>query len=78
MTYNLHTVLPLATCTRCGDPVGDGRSALGYTICLPCGDYKAREARRCWTIAPMHKSNYTLVTSRDMLAGLNNKGGNVR
>ena len=30
------------------------------------------------TIAPMHKSNYVVITNREDLKGLNNKGGNVR
>lgn len=67
-----------ALCRSCGEPVAAQRYALGYRICMPCGESVAQQDRKAWTVAPMHKSNYMLVTSRDMLAGLNNKGGNVR
>lgn len=52
--------------------------ALGYKLCLFCGEEQAREDRRLWTVAPMHKSNYTLITNRADLVGLNNKGGLVK
>jgi hypothetical protein len=29
-------------------------------------------------VAPMHKSNYMLITNTDDLVGLNNKGGLVK
>jgi hypothetical protein len=51
---------------------------LGHHLCKPCGDDHARDARRSWTVAPMHKSNYMLITNTDDLVGLNNKGGLVK
>ena len=63
-------------CIKCGDHVLDARYKLGYTTCLKCGEVVARETKH--TIAPMHKSNYVVITNRQDLQGLNNKGGLVR
>ena len=63
-------------CVKCGDHVLDARYKLGYTTCLKCGEVMARETKH--TIAPMHKSNYVVITNKQDLQGLNNKGGNVR
>jgi ribosomal protein L37AE/L43A len=63
-------------CIKCGDHVLDARYRLGYTTCLKCGEVIAKETKH--TIAPMHKSNYMVITNREDLKGLNNKGGNVR
>lgn len=65
-------------CFWCGDDVLDARWRLGYRLCLWCGEEAAREERGSWCVAPMHKSNYTLVTDRRDLVGLNNKGGLVK
>jgi hypothetical protein len=40
---------------------------------MPCGEDNAQLRR--FTIAPMHKSNYMLITDYDDLKGINNKGG---
>jgi hypothetical protein len=58
--------------------VNQNRARLGYTVCLLCGEEQARQERMGWCIAPMHKSNYTLITNRADLIGLNNKGGLVK
>lgn len=62
-------------CVRCGDDINPKRYALGYRVCILCGEEAAREERAGWTIAPLHKSNYMLLTSREDLKGINNKGG---
>lgn len=62
-------------CPQCGDPVPQARVALGRRLCLPCGEEHARAERTSWCIAPLHKSNYILLTSREDLKGVNNKGG---
>ena len=62
-------------CVRCGDDINPKRVALGYRVGILCGEEAAREERAGWTIAPMHKSNYMLLTSREDLKGINNKGG---
>jgi len=45
---------------------------------MPCGEEAATRARKSWCVAPMHKSNYMLITDRDLLTGVNNKGGLVK
>jgi hypothetical protein len=51
--------------------VGDGRAALGYRTCMPCGDREARSIRR--VTAPLNKSNYVLISNMDDLKQLNPK-----
>ena len=63
-------------CKLCGSTYAAERLAIGYAVCMPCGNDLATRVVR--TVAPMHKSNYMLITDRDDLVGLNNKGGNVR
>jgi hypothetical protein len=62
-------------CPVCGDTVPDARLALGYRLCLPCGEAAARQRRH--TIAPLPKSNYVVITDHSLLVGLNSshKGG---
>ena len=50
----------------------------GYFTCLACGEEQAKKDRMGWCVAPMHKSNYVLVTDKRDLRGLNNKGGLVK
>jgi hypothetical protein len=70
MTRMLH-------CVDCGDFIEDARSALGYKHCLECGEFYASLERGSWTVVPMPKSNYVLVTDKGLLQGLNSshKGG---
>jgi ribosomal protein L37AE/L43A len=63
-------------CKKCFSHVLDARWKLGYTTCLQCGEAEAKLKKH--TVAPMHKSNYTLITNRADLVGLNNKGGLVK
>ena len=65
-------------CKLCGDVFDSKRLRLGYAVCLPCGEDIAKEVNSRRTVAPMHKSNYVLITNRDDLVGLNNKGGLVK
>jgi len=60
-------------CVECGAAVNPARVAIGYNVCLPCGERLARQ--RVHTIAPLHKSNYMVISNRAELLGLNNKGG---
>lgn len=62
-------------CTYCGEVVCRERWELGYSLCLSCGEAAAVKARGSWCVAPMHKSNYLLITNPADLRGLNNKGG---
>jgi len=63
-------------CMLCGDTFKWARFQLGYKLCLDCGEEKAKQHKH--TVAPMHKSNYVLITNREDLKGLNNKGGLVK
>lgn len=65
-------------CVWCGADVHPKRWALGYNLCLVCGEEQARSDRDEWCIVPMHKSNYFLCTDRADLKGINNKGGLVK
>lgn len=62
-------------CVICGEVIHPDRFALGYSVCLSCGEQQAKAARASWCVAPMHKSNYLLITNPADLRGLNNKGG---
>ena len=68
----------MSSCVVCGDDVDARRVALGYKVCLFCGEDIAKAERAMWCVAPMHKSNYMLITNMDDLKGLNNKGGLVK
>ena len=65
-------------CVECGETYPVKRAQAGYRLCLMCGEQHAKQERSLWCVAPMHKSNYTLITNRTDLAGLNNKGGLVK
>ena len=62
----------------CGEEIKPARFALGYRVCLACGEARAKERFKSYTIAPMHKSNYMLITNLNDLKGLNNKGGLIK
>ena len=70
----MHTHL----CRTCGDPILPVARAALKATCLPCGEHSAVQARKSWCVAPMHKSNYMLITNRADLLGINNKGGLVK
>ena len=57
-------------------PVEPRRVEAGFVTCLPCGEAEAKQVRH--TIVPMHKSNLIVVTNREDLKGINNKGGFYR
>ena len=65
-------------CIECSEPFAVARRKAGYNLCLPCGDKAALRERKHWTVAPMHKSNYMLITDPADLFGINNKGGLVK
>ncbi len=58
-------------CHDCGEAIPDGRIALGYRTCLPCGEAAARRIKRC--VVPQNKQAYMLVTNYAELAMLNPK-----
>jgi len=65
-------------CKQCNETFGIKRFKAGYKLCLHCGEQAATQDRKLWCIAPLHKSNYMLITSKPDLQGLNNKGGLVK
>ena len=72
MTYDIHQ----PECRLCGALYPTQRWALGYKMCLDCGEQEAKRVVR--TIVPMHKSNYFFCTDLEDLKGINNKGGQYR
>ena len=63
-------------CKLCGDTYDSLRLRLGYAVCLSCGNEIAKNVKR--TVVPMHKSNLVMITNREDLIGINNKGGLVK
>ena len=64
------------SCRICGDNLPKGRAKLGYRTCLVHGDLDAKARKFC--VVPMHKSNYVAVFDREILTGVNQKGGIVK
>ena len=51
-----------AVCT-CGEDIDPRRSALGYRVCIWCGDESARQERKGWTVVMEYgKGNYQFIT----------------
>jgi hypothetical protein len=66
-------------CKLCGDTFELGRFQLGFAVCLSCGDEIAHRKVRC--IVPPHKQGYMFFTdesAKDMVKGINNKGGLIK
>jgi ribosomal protein L37AE/L43A len=63
-------------CKLCGMQYAAERLSIGYAVCMPCGDDLASKVVR--TVAPMHKSNYMMITDMSDLKGINNKGGLIK
>ena len=60
-------------CKLCGITYAAERLAIGYAICMPCGDDLATKANTKRTVVPMNKSNYMMVTDMTILKQLNPK-----
>jgi hypothetical protein len=63
-------------CRLCGSQIDPPKRRLITSLCMPCGEVEARKVKHC--IVPMHKSNYVVVRDRDLLTGVNQKGGIVK
>jgi ribosomal protein L37AE/L43A len=59
------------TCKMCGDEFDARRFKLGYAVCLDCGEEIAHD--KIFTVAPINKSNYMMITDMAMLKQLNPK-----
>lgn len=65
-------------CHHCGDDIDPRRYALGYRVCLPCGEEAAREERTHWCVLTPHKQGAMFFTSefaKEAAKGIGNKGG---
>lgn len=57
-------MLDFVECHICGDEFSAERWALGYRVCLFCGEEAARMERNSWCIIQEYgKGNYQYVTS---------------
>jgi hypothetical protein len=58
-------------CRECGDEFPAERWALGYRVCLFCGEEAARMERSSWCVIQEYtKGNYQLVTTTQAHATL--------
>lgn len=60
-------------CVFCGEVVCPERWALGYSLCLGCGEQHAKQQTKYHITAPLNKSNYLLITDLTQLRQLNPK-----
>jgi len=51
------------------EEVAAKRVEAGFITCLECGEVDARKVKH--TVVPMHKSNYVVVSDRELLKCLN-------
>jgi hypothetical protein len=59
MLYPMQTEIDDHEC-GCGEEIEQGRWALGYRVCLECGDSIAKQKK--WTVAiPYSKGAYQLI-----------------
>ena len=60
-------------CIKCGDDIDppERYTILKIKLCKPCGEQEAKD--RKYTIAPLNKSNYLLITDHTLLKQLNPK-----
>jgi hypothetical protein len=57
-------------CVKCHmEAVATKRHEAGYITCLRCGEDDARKRKFC--VVPMHKSNYVVVSDKNLLLCLN-------
>jgi len=56
---------------KCTEYYYPSRKNIGFNCCLACGDVIAKERR--FTVAPLNKSNYVLITDLQTLKQLNPK-----
>lgn len=62
----------MSSCIECGDEVSAGRSALGYKVCLVCGEAEARQIKHCIAI-PYNKGAYQYISNMELLKQTNPK-----
>ena len=63
-------------CSLCGSSIYPLERRSITSLCMTCGEVEARKVKHC--IVPMHKSNLIVVFDKDLLTGVNQKGGLVK
>ena len=66
-------------CKHCGEDYDVNRWKLGIAFCMSCGDELAHKVVRC-VVSP-HKQGYMFFTdesARELVKGINNKGGLIK
>jgi len=63
-------------CRLCGSSITPPERRSITSLCMTCGEAEARKVKHC--VVPMHKSNYIAVFDKDVLTGVNQKGGIVK
>ena len=66
-------------CKSCGEDYDINRWKLGIAFCMSCGDELAHKVVRC--VVPPHKQGYMFFTdesARELVKGINNKGGLIK
>jgi hypothetical protein len=71
-----HVETDTTFCRLCGSQIDPPKRRLISSLCMPCGEVEARKVKHC--VVPLHKSNYIVVSDRDLLTGVNQKGGIVK
>lgn len=71
-----HVETDTTFCRLCGSQIDPPKRRLITSLCMPCGEVEARKVKHC--VVPLHKSNYIVVRDRDLLTGVNQKGGIVK
>lgn len=75
------TNMTFHSCYQCGDHVLRARWALGYRLCLFCGNDAALAEREHWTVLTPHKQGAMFFTPEfavEAAKGINNKGGLIK
>lgn len=50
-------------CVTCGSPFAPARRKAGYHLCMPCGEDRAQNDRRGWTVVQEYgKGPYQFIT----------------
>lgn len=56
---------------RCGEQIEEERYNLGHFICTDCGEERAK--RKLYTVVPLNKGSYIVLTNKEELKTLNPK-----
>lgn len=71
-----HVETDTTFCRLCGSQIDPPKRRLISSLCKKCGEVEARKVKHC--IVAMHKSNLVVITDRELLTGVNQKGGIVK